>query len=302
MREPTEARERMADERSSESNGAGIGGVGIPQRAARAKAPRAEASRDWEAELSDLFEDYVERGRPGLRFLIAHPLRSLRTRRAVAHMPRVGGELGDGVEGRAIRQVLRPRGMARLLAGAKCVLLVPEDPAAYSLGASRQTLRRKVRVALAQGITWAPVDGPEARRGLVELADAHEREHPLEEYRRSDPSNDDLYDYALWLVALAADGRPLLLSVTAADGDWATLRYFRVLGEGPEYTVSRYLMTQVLVEHLSRNGVRYLVDTQSPWNLANGLRHFQRMLGWRIVVPVTTRGRGSARAPAAPHP
>ena len=41
-------------------------------------------------------------------------------------------------------------------------------------------------------------------------------------------------------------------------------------------------MTQVLVEQLVALGVRYLVDQSSPIGLSNGLRHFQRMLGFRI--------------------
>jgi hypothetical protein len=42
-------------------------------------------------------------------------------------------------------------------------------------------------------------------------------------------------------------------------------------------------MTEVLVERLARLGVRHLVDGSNLFWLPNGLRHFQRMVGFRIV-------------------
>ena len=40
---------------------------------------------------------------------------------------------------------------------------------------------------------------------------------------------------------------------------------------------------QAVVERLAGEGVRYLVDEIGPSELSNGLRHFQRMLGYRIA-------------------
>src|SRR5207244_2329947 len=99
---------------------------------------------------------------------------------------------------------------------------------------------------------------------LVALADEQERRHPSEEYRRDDPDNAFLLDHPLWLVAYGSDDRPVLLSVTPYEGEWATLTYFRTLDSGPAASEARYLMTQVLVERLVERGVRYLVDVSSP--------------------------------------
>jgi hypothetical protein len=153
----------------------------------------------------------------------------------------------------------------------------------YSTGASKQTLRRKVRQAQRLGISWAEVNDPEERRELLKRANECERTHPDVTYRNHSPSNSDLLSYRLWLVAHAADGRPLMLSVTPVDGDLALIRYFRTLGVGEEQTNARYLMTEVLVERLVSLGVRYLIDGSSPFWLPNGLRHFQQMLGFRLV-------------------
>jgi hypothetical protein len=121
-----------------------------------------------------------------------------------------------------------------------------------------------------------------------------ERTHPDATYRTRDPGNDDLLDYQLWLVARAADGRPLLLSVTPVDGELAMLRYFRTLGWGEEQSQARYLMTEILVERLVSLGVRYLVDGSNLFWLPDGLRHFQKMMGFHIVrIRVARPRRGS---------
>jgi hypothetical protein len=127
------------------------------------------------------------------------------------------------------------------------------------------------------------VDDPAERQKLAQLAAEWERIHPVEYYRNPDPNVTCLLSYGLWLAAYAADGRPLLLSITPVDGQWALLRYFRTMTSGEDASNARYLMTQVLVEHLVRLGVRHLVDQASPLWLSNGLRHYQRILGFRLV-------------------
>jgi hypothetical protein len=237
-----------------------------------------------EALLSSYLADYVERGKPGLSHVARHPGRSSLALAALYQLPVATAVTSDSVEGRAVRAWLtRPSAVGRTSVHSVTALLpVPEDPAQYLLGASKQTLRRKIRAAERAGIWAATVEDPAHRRQLLELANDHERHHVLEEYREPDPDNDDLLDYGLWLVAFSAEARPLLLCVTPVDGDWAVLRYFRTFGAGDEQSNARYLMTRVLVEHLSARGVRFLADTSSPVGLQNGLRHFQRMLGFRL--------------------
>jgi hypothetical protein len=42
-------------------------------------------------------------------------------------------------------------------------------------------------------------------------------------------------------------------------------------------------MTRVLIEHLVCLGARCLIDQASPLWLANGLRHYQRVLAFRLI-------------------
>ena len=239
---------------------------------------------EHETMLSEYCQDYVDSGKPALIYALRHPRRSLNAYAALRQLPRLNAPLTDTVEGAAIRDGLSrwsPVGRT-VFHSATSVLLLPQDPEEYHLGASKQTLRRKSRAAEKLGVRWAKVDDPQEQRRLLTLADDHERTNPDPEYRQTKPDNDDLLKYRLWLVAYSRDDQPILLSVTPVDGEWALLSYFVTLGTGPEHSNARYLMTQVLVENLIGAGVRYLTDESSPIKLRSGLRHFQRMLGFRI--------------------
>lgn len=237
---------------------------------------------DREAKLSTFFEAFVDREQRASLFVLSHAEQSLAALIALYRLPRLTAVLSDSVEGAAIRH-----GLSRSVAGrtalhsATALLTLPTNGADYSLGPSKQTLRRKVRAARKAGVHWREVTDPAERSDLLQLSHDSERHHEQEAYRLEDPANFDLLEYGLWLVGYAQDDRPLLLAVAPIDGEWALLRYFRSLGSGQEYSDARYLMTEVLVQQLVDAGVRYLADSKSPFNLTNGLRHFQRMLGYR---------------------
>lgn len=237
-----------------------------------------------ETQLSNYFEEYVENGKPGIPHILSRPANSVAALIAIHKRPRLVVPLPSTPEGEAVRRSLTRRSVLgqTVVHSATSVLVLPDRQGVYEEGAAKQTLRRKARKALARGVHWKPVSDSAERRVLLDLANDSERNHPLQEYREPNPDNDDLLDYAVWLAAYADDGRPLLLSVTPVDDEWAVLRYFRTLGGGEEHSNARYLMTQVLVDHLVGLGVRYLADASSPVGLPNGLRHFQRMLGFRI--------------------
>jgi hypothetical protein len=239
-----------------------------------------------EATVSRYFEDYVTSGRPApIIYIFRNPVPSLRAFLALRRLPCVHAcSLSAGIEGAAIQAALAQRSiLARVTGLVMSVLTLPREPEQYSLGASKQTLRRMARRAQRLGVSWVEVTDPHERRELLKLADDYERRHPKEAYRRPDPPNGDLLEYGLWLAAYSAAGHPVLLSVTPVDGEFALLRYFRTIGAGPEQTNARYLMTDVLARHLIIREVRYLIDTEFPARLTNGLRHFQRMLGFRLV-------------------
>lgn len=267
-------------------------------------AEPAEARRSWRSNVTSWRARLVERtDEPSLssyysaarshesghrNFLTENPSRSLDALIAVTRLPTLSATLSKGVEGRAILAALLRPALFRTPLGATsvAVLAIPADAREYSLGAGKQTLRRKVRSAQRRGIVYRSVAVSE-RAELLLRANMAEQDHADEQYRVSDPQNTDLLRYGLWLAAFSADGTPLMLCVTPTDGQWALLRYFRTLGSGPEYSDSRYLMCQALVDELSARGVRYLVDSSHPIDLQNGLRHFQRMVGFRLarVVP-----------------
>jgi hypothetical protein len=186
------------------------------------------------------------------------------------------------LEGQIIRGYLRRShaGVTTPLHQAATVLELPEEPGRYNQGRDRATQRRQARKAAKLGVTWNVVDDAEEKARLLDIAVSYERAHPQSEYRETAPDLRGLLDIELWLVA-HHDGRPLLLSVTAVDGEWALLRYFRTLQSGEVSSAARYLMTGVLAEELVSRGVRYLSDTRTPFRLNSGLRQFSRMVGFR---------------------
>jgi hypothetical protein len=263
------------------------------------------AETDHREKVSRYFHDYVDSGKPGYAYVVRHPGKSLGALTALFRLPCIqAAPLSQGVEGADIwtllsptaTALLSPRSLLTRAAGfPTAALILPAEAGEYSLGASKQTLRRKVKRAQRLGVSWAEVSDPRERQDLIKLAEEYERIHPDATYRNPNPDLSFLLSYRLWLSAYSAEGRPLLLSVTPVDGELAALAYFRTIGSGEEQSNARYLMTEVLVEHLVTRGVRYLLDGESL-ALPNGVRHFQRMVGFRIVrIRVARSGRPGPR-------
>jgi membrane-associated phospholipid phosphatase len=266
--------------------------LGLDLVSSRVYRRPASASADHEARVWRYFHEYVDCGKPGYAYVIRHPGKSLGALLALFRLLSFQVTPSSaGVEGSAIQAVLSsrvtallsPRSVLTRLAGfATAVLILPLEPAEYSLGAAKQTLRRKVRSAHRLGVRWAEVTDLQERQRLLKLGEEYERTHPDATYRNPAPDLSGLLRYRLWLAAYSADGSPLLLSVTPVDGELAALAYFRTIGAGEGQSEARYLMTQVLVEHLVDRRVRYLLDGGSL-ALPNGIRQFQRMTGFRII-------------------
>lgn len=256
---------------------------GLNRRHSRS-GPEQSAEQEREAKLSRLCHDYVAAGMPGFVYFLRCPGRTLSAFLTICRMTPLRACPSGSAEGAAIRVELSRGSVIRRKAfPLKAVLKLPPDPGQYELGASKQTLRRKTRRAERLGVGWARVVDPEEQQKLLLLAGERERIHPLGYRRTPQVDHNSLIIYGLWLAAYSAEGRPLLLSVIPVDGEWALLYYFRTLTTGQEASNARYLMTQVLANDLVRLGVRYLIDPASPLGLTNGLRHYQRMLGFRLV-------------------
>jgi hypothetical protein len=243
--------------------------------------------RDYEYLESQVngFLDHYEAANSGIGYLLRRPRSTAAAFASARRLPTLRVSTSGTVEGRAVRRELS-RGARRLrtpLHNVSGAISIPDSFREYEEGSAKQTLRRKVRAAQKRGVTYEVVTDPSLKHELVEIADAYERANPRERYRAASPSNADLLDYDLWLLARTADGTPLLLSVTPIDDGVAALRYFRTLSASPEASDARYLMTWALVRELTGRHVHHLVDTTISMHLSHGLRHFQRMVGFRLL-------------------
>jgi hypothetical protein len=235
--------------------------------------------------LAAFWDAYVDEGRRGIRHVLAHPRESWAAFRAVRRLPTIGAAPTGSDAGRAVREVLATRasyGVPSRLLGTAVLEIAPEWDQ-YLAGRRARTLRRKVRSAERRGLKTRRVDDPAERRALVALANRAEQEHTDPAYRVPAPDNDDLLDHDVWMTVEGAEGQPLLLAVIPVDGELAVLRYFRTLGSGDAHSDARYLATSDLVAELAPRGVRYLFDTATPAEQTNGLRQFQRMVGFRYA-------------------
>lgn len=234
--------------------------------------------------VSDYFRGYVEAGSRRWWYAGAHPVLSVRALNQFLRLPRLVAELSSSAGGSAIWDGLgrdRPV-IATPVHRAASVLVLPDQSGEYAQGRRRQTLRRKCREAERRGVRWSVVTDPAERERLVRLADQRDRAHPRDEYRVLDGSRRALLVHPLMLAGYAEDDRPILVSITPTDGEWAILQYFRTLEDTPEASAARYLLTNALAEELVIRGVKYLADNASPMGINSGLRHLQRMLGFRI--------------------
>ncbi len=241
------------------------------------------APLDEEMQLAAYLDEFTAQGRRISVHIAMHPVKAARAASALGKLPVVEANLHDFGEGAAVRGALLSKSASFTATRGLSAVLSWSCDSEYVEGASKQTLRRKVRAAEKLGVRWRRVTDADERRALLAIANAYERSTPRERYRTAEPDNDDLLSYRMWLVAESADGTPLLLAVTPYDGDWAVLRYFRTLSTSDAASNARYLMTRVLVSELSEVGVHHLVDSARPHWLSAGLRHFQRMVGFRMV-------------------
>lgn len=243
--------------------------------------PKSEADRT----LAEFWRSYVDAGQGGFQFVAKNPRESLRALLAIQELPVVyPHRLSDSPDGRAIAEVLRQKGPGGLPARwwGSSALPIPEDPADSLKSREAKRLRYTLRLAKAENISCRMVE-PDERAALVESANERDHHHTNPTYRNTDAENSNLLDHDLWIVAEDEGGEPLLLAVVATDGEFAVLCRFRTQGDTEKHSLSRYIAHYAVVEALAARGVRWLLDNTPPAAQTNGVRLFQRILGFRHV-------------------
>ena len=211
-----------------------------------------------------------------------HPMVALRAAALLRKLPIQTYRPSDAPDGRLIAHYLDKSsfGVRTPLHEAVTALALPEIPGTYDHGHERATQRRHARKALKAGVTWSHVGDVAARVRFVELAEAKAREDLQGAFRPEVVDFPAMLETEHWIAAWH-DEQPLLLAVTAVDGEYAMLRYFCRYGTSQVASSTRYLMTGVLAEELAARGVRFLCDNKSPLRVPPGVRHFSRMVGFR---------------------
>ncbi len=235
-----------------------------------------------EESLSRFFADYVRSGR-STAHLLAHPRAGIRAAVAIGRLPVVDAWTGAGADAHAIRAALRRPLKLVVLRGVNAVVALPPTRGEYLAGRPKHALRQKIRTGERIGLSTRSVEDPDERVGLLRYANQYERLNPVPEFRNASPQNDDMLPLALWTLTENAKGAPLLLAVAAVDGPVAVLRYYRTLSDDAAASAARYFAMPFLVDRLRELGATHLAETARPQWLPNGLRQFQRKVGFRLV-------------------
>lgn len=237
---------------------------------------KALTSSQAEAKLASLLMSYA-RGEPWEH---RHPVAALRALLLLRRLPVRVYQPSESRDGQAIRLGLQRSslGMTTPLHEAVTMLELPRPPTRYDEGRQRATQRRHARRAVNAGVTWNRVTDPAERAYLVRSAYLRERARFGDV--RFEAFESFMLRCDLWLVAWHRE-QPVLLSITAVDGEWALLSHFGSLASGAVASSTRYLMTGVLADELAARGVRYLCDSRSAVRLSPGVRAFSRMVGFR---------------------
>jgi hypothetical protein len=233
---------------------------------------------DPETQLAAVLSEYARAGPWEHR----HPVVTLRVAALLRRLPVRTCRLSRSRDGLLIAHYLDKRtlGLSTPLHQAVTCLDLPEVPGTYDEGPERATQRRHARKAIKAGVTWTRVSDPAEREQFVALTEEKARLDLQGDFEPEVVNFPSMLETDHWLAAWL-DGEPLLLAVTAVDGEWAMLRYFGSYGSSPVASSTRYLMTGVLAEDLAARGVRQLVDNKSALRMPPGVRHFSRMVGFR---------------------
>jgi hypothetical protein len=260
----------------------------VRPRAGRAGTPsvtiRSHAKDEpiGEESLSRFFADLVQSGGSATH-LLRRPRGAFRALLAISSLPLVTTRTGSGPDGLAIRSMLARPLRLRVLRGVNAALAIPATREEYLAGRPKHGLRQNIRAGEKRGMTSRLVTDPGERLELLRVLNAYERINPVLEFRNTAPENDDLLDLTLWVLTESDDGRPLLLGVAAVDGPVAALRYYRTLSDDDDTSVARYFTMPFLVDRLRELGATHLAETALPHLLPNGLRQFQRKVGFRLI-------------------
>jgi hypothetical protein len=205
--------------------------------------------------------------------------------RVLARLPRVEVRLSDSSAGREIDRYLRARARGlRHNRIAQGVLHLPEQPADYLRGRSRQALRTNLHRADAANVRCDAVGDLDERLDAVVQLGMGDWTARLAD-RPHDP---------VWIARDGANKDVGLLWATV-DTEWAMLRLLVA-----EFSEVRYALHTTLVRDLCSRGVRHLFARKgSALLLAPGLQYFQQRLGYQVVH---LRVRRNARRAMSPSP
>jgi hypothetical protein len=208
--------------------------------------------------------------------------------RLLVRLPRIDVRLSDSSPGREIDAYLRARARGlRHNCIAQGVLPLPEQPADYLRGRSRQAVRTNLHRAEAARLRCRAVLDLDERLDAATVLGMQEWNPKLVD-RPRDP---------VW-VARDGESRTVGLLWATVDSEWTMLRLLAA-----SCSEARYALHTALVCYLCSRGARYLFARKGcALLLQPGLQYFQQLLGYRVAHLRLRRNALGAVSPPVRHP
>lgn len=199
---------------------------------------------------------------------------AIQMRASLAALPKVTIHLSDQQAGRELNAYLRTKIIGVRTQRAVSLLQLPDVPADYLKGRYRERLRTNISKANSLSVRCGPIDSVDFEQlaGGAYRAGANIKYLDLLLAEPITPAMEH------W-VGFDADAQPIAFARIQIDGQAAWLKCMVAIAADPR-SVIRYKLSADMFMSFTERGVRYVI-AGSIIDLADGLAHFQHLLGFR---------------------
>jgi len=199
---------------------------------------------------------------------------ALHMRASLAALPKVTIQLSDQQAGTELGAYLRTKIIGVRTQRAVSLLQLPDVPADYLKGRYRERLRTNISKANSLSVKCAPIDAVAFQQlaGGSYVAGANIKYLDLLLAEPMTPAMEH------W-VGFDADAQPIAFARVQIDGQTAWLKCMVAISDDPR-SVVRYKLSADIFMSLAERGIKYVI-AGSVIDLADGLAHFQHLLGFR---------------------
>jgi hypothetical protein len=215
------------------------------------------------------------------RYGCRHPGQLMEVAAAILRLPRLQVIVSAESHGENLIKRLGRRSFSAMgWYPAESAMVLPVDEATYLRGKARQALRTNVTRAKKDGLRCLRVsDADERKRWTDEIFAARTAPENLAEFMEHYETRGAVGPTDMHVIVDAEDQLVALCEV-AVDTETAMVDVFVKMPDHPSAAVARYMMLLDIVSGLIDRGVKVLLVDASRLHVSEGIRYFQRRVGF----------------------